>query len=277
MSRRLNGTGTLINKGHGKPYLARWSDGKGHVIYRTTGETRRSEALKVLAQFVRPFQEDHEIKVLENLAAKVSAAKKIKAQDEAEAKGIELDEIADHIDKNLAFADTTASSRSVYKGYVVTLVDWMKANRPDVKEMKDVTEDDARAFLEGTVDKVCSNLYNFRLVLYRRLWRVLQSDAHCSENPWMKFNKRKAEKHSMRRELTREELAKIFKFVKDDDEMTLAFATGLYTGLRRGDVCDLKWSEVDFPRIASWWCLGRPSATCPSPCGCRSTRASARF
>ena len=66
MKRRGNGFGTLISKGEGKPWLARWMF-KGMVHYKSTGEVDRERALKQLERITRPYRDAREEDAIRNL------------------------------------------------------------------------------------------------------------------------------------------------------------------------------------------------------------------
>lgn len=247
MSRRKNGTGTLINKGHGKPYMAKWSY-KGKVYYRTTGETKREKALQVLAKFIKPYQEENEIEVLNNLIAKAKSAETLKSESVDAEANVPLDEALDTFLADLSMADVTEGTKKNYRMYFGGFTRWLEKHHPEVRDMKQVTEDLAKEFLEYEKDVVGLDTYNFRLVFYKRVWKVLGKAAGCPSNVWDKFEKRKGCKNRMRRALTMDELAKLFEHIKNDDQATLLFTVGVYTGLRRGDCCTLRWEAVDFAR-----------------------------
>ena len=80
-ARRANGQGTLEKKPNGV-YLARWTK-NGKKFSRSTGTTKREEAEKILASFVRPFQETDENAVIEKLKAEIRIMeRKLKEKDE---------------------------------------------------------------------------------------------------------------------------------------------------------------------------------------------------
>lgn len=76
---------------------------------------------------------------------------------------------------------------------------------------------------------------------------MLEDNAGITKNPWRGITRKKQNPKS-RRELTVDELHKVCG--NADGEMRALFALGLYTGLRRGDCCTLRWGEVDLRRGA---------------------------
>ena len=74
---------------------------------------------------------------------------------------------------------------------------------------------------------------------------MLADDAGLTTNPFEHIERKKL-RTAERRELTTEEMRRIVEAASG--EMRLLFAVGLYTGLRLGDCCTLRWSEVDLIR-----------------------------
>lgn len=242
--RRKNGSGTLVSKGRGKPWLAKWVY-QGKVYYRSTGEIDKQKAKDKLAEFVKPYQEDSNIEVLHNLIAKAKSAEERRSEEIEAAKNIPLDEVMDKFLNDLSLADVVEQTKANYAHYFSALTSFLKLKHPEVTSMKQVTEEIAREFLEDTKDKVVVDTYNFRLVFYKRVWKTLGKEAGCEKNVWDSFEKRKGCKCTSRREFTVEELAKMFDCIKDDDETTLLFSFGIYTGLRKSDCCKMKWENID--------------------------------
>ena len=96
---------------------------------------------------------------------------------------------------------------------------------------------------------------NIYLVNLRQIFAVLAEDASVEENPFEKIPK--LENDSEEREpFTPEELALIGQ--EADEFLFPIFLFGVNTGLREGDICALKWSEVDLQR---GWINRRTSKT----------------
>ena len=186
MNRRGNGFGTLVSKGEGKPWLARWSYA-GRIYTKSTGEIDRGRALRVLEKLTRPFREDTKIEVLRSLEAKVKSA-----EDLAQTKSsIKLSDIGDMYSKSLYAKDVTDGTLNIYLTYVSSLVEWLSENTT-CKTTKDVKKSDAEAYLTDVADKICADNYNARLVFFKKLWRVFKVEGGLNENVWEEFKKMKA-------------------------------------------------------------------------------------
>ncbi len=251
MSRRENGFGTLISKGEGKPYLAKWTY-RGKPYYKSTGETDKKKALKVLEKLTRPFREDNKIEVLKNIEAKVKGAEDEIAYNNLKLPGIKLCDLEDVYRNSLMIKDITNKSLDLYCGYINNFIKWLTDNNHSkVIEMKDVNQKIAEEYFVYLANNRSIVVFNSTLFLFKKLWNSFKEEGRYINNPFDNITRRKNE-GSKRRELTVEELYKIFEFIKDKEDILCLFSLGLYTGLRVGDCACLKWNNVDlFRRIIS--------------------------
>ena len=235
MNRRLNGFGSLICKGEGKPWLARWVY-KGQVFYKSTGEPDKSKALKVLEQITRPFREQRAIDVERNLLNRIRSL-----QERATKTKLPVDELWNVFAKKLKHDDVEDSTAKVYEGMVCLMVKWMKKK---VKLVNDITSQIAEEYLEHLSESVGAASYNIRLVLFKRIWKSLQTEYQLCADTWENFKKKKVTK-STRRTVNNNELGNVITKAKTFD-MKLLLTIGLYTGLRLSDCALLKWNDIDF-------------------------------
>ena len=139
---------------------------------------------------------------------------------------------------------TMATYRSSWGRFVA----WMAAEYQDAKPvfLRDVTEEIAGAYMAHlrTLDWT-PNTYNKALGLFRLMFRVLKKQARMTVNPFDDITRRKLTTNS-RRELTIEELHRVITAATG--EKRLLFEIGMFTGLRLGDCCTLRWREVDLVR-----------------------------
>lgn len=89
------------------------------------------------------------------------------------------------------------------------------------------------------------NTYNKHVRVLELVFRVLARKVGLSGNPWSEIA-RKTENRESRRELTVEELNLICN--QATGELQRLLVLGIYTGMRLGDCCTLRWSEVDLVR-----------------------------
>jgi len=237
MNRRPNGFGSLINKGEGRAWLARWVY-KGEVFYRTTGETDKKKALKKLEYITRPYREKRAIDVERNLLNRIQSLQECCAKTQ-----LPIELLWNKFAKKLKHDDVTDGTTKIYEGAVNHLMNWMKIR---IKNTKDITTQLAEEYLDELASSIGTNTYNTRLVLFKRIWKSLKDEFSLNDDVWEKFNKRKAVK-SIRRTMQNIEIADVISKATTKD-MKLLLTIGLYTGLRISDCSLLKWSEVDFEK-----------------------------
>jgi integrase/recombinase XerD len=250
MSRRDNGFGSLISKGTNKPYLAKWTY-QGKTYYKTTGEIDKRKALKILEKLTRPFREKSKIEVLKNIESKIKDVEDEIKLNNLKLPGIKLVDLENVYRNSLYIKDITESTLNVYCGYINNFVKWISKNHSDIIEMKDVSKKIVEEYFVYLANNRSVVVFNATLVLFKKLWNVFKDEGRYTDNPFNDLSRRKGE-GSKRRELTVEELYKIFEYIKDKEDMLCLFSLGLYTGLRIGDCACLKWNNVDlFKRIIS--------------------------
>ena len=237
MTRRGNGFGSLINKGEGRPWLARWVY-KGHVYYKSTGEVDKKKALKKLEYITRPYREQREIDVQRNLLNRIQSLQECMSKN-----ALPIESIWDEFAKKLKHEDVESGTTRNYESAVNMMVKWMNGK---VKFAKDITKQLAEEYLAELASSVGANTYNIRLVLFKRIWKSLKDEFNLNENTWEEFKKRKATKSS-RKTLSNKELASVIAKA-DSFDMKLLLSIGIYTGLRISDCSLLKWEDVDLER-----------------------------
>ena len=237
MTRRGNGFGSLINLGEGRPWLGRWVF-KGQVYYKSTGETDKKRALKVLERITRPFRDAREEDAIRNLQNRL-----IELQEQRTRNELLVPDIWDEFAKKLKNDDVTDDTASRYETAVRLMAKWMVAK---VKFAKDITPKLAEEYLEHMFSTVGVATYNIRLVLFKRVWKSLNTDFQLCKDTWENFKKKKSVK-STRRTMSVEEIGKVIEHAETDD-MKLLLTIGTYTGLRISDCAMVKWKDIDFEK-----------------------------
>lgn len=241
---RSKGEGTLIKRG--KYWTARWvSNGKVHV--RSTKCTIKRDAEKKLAEFTKPFKEESEIAVLENLAAKVRVIES-EHKDEDLGEPVKLKFLVDTYITDVGSSPLRSGTEAGYNAKVSQFEEFVK------KEfVYEVTNDDVERFLQHKKKKAGIGTYNQYISVLRKLFRVaMKHDKRIKVNVWESFTKLKADKSAKRRELTTEEVKKLCdaadKSKMFNNELGMLFMVGVYTGLRVSDCVALKWCDIDMER-----------------------------
>ena len=242
---RANGYGTLAKTTSGL-YIARWMvDGK--LFTKSTGTHSRREAEAKLEEFTAPFRLGGEKRTLETFSKRIEGVAAELREWENKKPALSIPAAWSAYEKSGLRPDSGARTLADYEGYYSNLAEWLKRERPNYTELREVTQADAEAYAADLKAKRSAGTYNKRIVFFRCMWRVLNEceTAKLTCNPWEKIQKREVVSHS-RRELTVEELARVCSAV--DGEMRLLFAVGIYTGLRLGDCALLEWGCVDLVR-----------------------------
>jgi len=219
-------------------------DGKKFV--RTTGESEIDAARDVRDRELNPMNLKDEVDrtqaVLERVRTKEAAYQDalLKKADEEPATNF-----GDAWETYLAQQnrpDSGPVTLGQYKGWFDAFARWMAGTYPDVKELRRVTQEHGDRYAGKLLKTVSATTFNRHVNTLTLVWRVLGKAARLPANPWKEITRRRFVVHS-RRELTVEELGRIFNAAKG--EMRVLLALGTFCGLRLGDAANLKWSEVD--------------------------------
>ena len=244
VKKRGNRNGCIFRKG--RTYYLRWMvDGVTLKRSLHTGDRREAEA--EAERILAAYRAKDRAEVLANVTARLDGAKAELARIEAANPALSIPAAWSAYEKSGLRPDSGARTLSDYEGYYSGLAEWLKGNRPDYSELREVTQADAETYAAELKAKRSAGTYNKRIVFFRCMWRVLLEceAAKLTCNPWEKIQKREVVSHS-RRELTVEELARVCSAARG--EMRLLFAIGIYTGLRLGDCALLEWGSVDLVR-----------------------------
>jgi len=233
--------GSLFKRG--KYYWARWySDGKEFKL--STKKTSQKKAQEVLDEWVTPYRMKDDAETLRTLS---NRAESLEVQS---AEALRTDAELVHVWG--WFSSTTSrklprpATMEQYKVQWGIFNKWMTDNYPDLKTIEAVSLEHAQKFIRHLRDVRTANTANKYRNLLAMIWETLRGDGRTvAENYWIKIALGEVEQHS-RRELTIEELQEVCRSAPGD--LRPLFALGLYTGMRLGDCCTLKWSEVDLVR-----------------------------
>jgi integrase len=239
---RANGEGTLEKRG--KYWLARWTVNGKHYS-KSTHCSIRTDAEKKLAEFVRPFQISDEIEQLEFIKSKIAVKENQLEEINLEKYNCEITEIENKLDSIIRHTgEVTESTFDTYVSRLKSFLKWLNDSKHKITKVNEITEYIADDYLTHLSSKVSSTSWNFQVLLLKRIWNVCK----FKNNVWNKFKLKRRVNNSERRELTLEEIKKIADYIKDDKEMTMLFMLGIYTGIRKGDLANLRWENIDYIR-----------------------------
>jgi len=149
----------------------------------------------------------------------------------------------------LKSANRPDSGDRTLKGYASQFklfAKWLNQNHQQCTRLCDVTPEIAQEYANHLISLgFTENTFNKHMRLLHLVFRVLENKARIIHNHWSRITRKKEKKES-RRELTTDELRIICK--DTTGELRTLLALGLYTGMRLGDCCTLRWSEVDLSR-----------------------------
>ncbi|HEV2328003.1 MAG TPA: tyrosine-type recombinase/integrase [Verrucomicrobiae bacterium] len=94
---------------------------------------------------------------------------------------------------------------------------------------------------------VSPTTYNAHIKFLTHMFNVLKTKAGLTENIWADITRKEKAADQGRRNLTEDELKTIFERAKGNVRKMIAL--GLFTGLRLGDVVNLRWDEIDHDRF----------------------------
>ena len=125
---------------------------------------------------------------------------------------------------------------------------WMEHHHLEIGNLAEVTREAIAEYLACIRVDVCASTYHGRICVLREIFHVLADKAGLVDDPCDGVRLHADDCHS-RRELTLDELEQLLKAAtKAGNEWRRLFIVGIYTGLRLGDCCCLRWDSVNLER-----------------------------
>ena len=237
-------TGYLIKRN--RIFHACWTV-NGKKFMKSTGKTDKKEAKTKLDEFMSAFRLMDEVKTLEHIAGEIQGRKaEIARIEDAKQPPLLV------ADAWKAFVDATnrpdsgPATLEQYSFQFARFLRWLKTHHPAAPAMRDVSGMIAKEYAaELQASGVAAGTFTKHVRLLHLVFATLADRSRLTMNPWGKeiITRKKASPQS-RRELTFDELRKVCESASG--ELRPLLALGIYTGLRLGDCCTLRWCEVDF-------------------------------
>ena len=190
---------------------------------------------------------DEEIKKSREAKQELALAKAVyKARVGQSAPSMKLDDLA------TAWAALPRRRQNLSAGYLYTsradldrFAAHVKQRHPQATTLADVTPAMAEAFMAGERARgVAGRTYNGVLSLLKSTFTRLRRKAGLVDNPFEEIVS--MDENTVHRiPFTPEELKEILDAVENDDFCRPLIVTGIFTAMRRGDVCQLRWRDVD--------------------------------
>lgn len=207
------------------------------------------DAEKERQRIVGPSVGQSRVDHLKDIQAKLrDAHEDLVAAEEAAAPGVQIGDAWDRYLASTNRPDTGEATLRQYGFQFDRFRRWIEAEHPEILALADVSPAIAREYAADLKSQIHKGTFNKHIRLLHLVSEVLASDACIARNPWGKENitRFRNVKQSTRREFTTPEMG---RFVQSaDGELKLLLALGVYTGLRLGDCCTLRWDEIDVAR-----------------------------
>lgn len=244
----------------GSVYIARWmADGKRYS--RSTGETDKDEAEKLLKKWTAPFRLDNETERLKVIESRMTQANMELAKALESMPGMVLaDAWKEFVDapkgKTLRGRAINPTGRTLedYKAKWLAFINWVKTTHPKKDEegrdrhieMREITPEIGHQYIRHIESHFSLNTRNKTITLLRLIFSVLALKSRMTVNPFADEVTTKAPPRR-KRALTTSELAEVSSVLENsgDRELELLFAMGYYLGARRGDCALMRWASID--------------------------------
>ncbi len=246
-----------IFKRPGRPcYYARWQqDGRDYL--RSTGETDRKKALAKLNEMVAEHRGELEV---EDIGAKLlKLLDALPKEEQPEARQAWARRILGGQENKLEIAkgweawrananreyEPKASTLAGYEAIWRRFATW--AQNRGLQYFHEVQPADAEAYgADLWASKVSPATFNAHIKFLRSAFAALELKAGLATNPWSRLKTKQKTVGEGRRNLSMEELQTVM--ARAEGNLHLMLAVGLFTGMRLGDVVNLRWDCLDFDR-----------------------------
>lgn len=244
---------SLYKRSGSKKWFMRF-EYRGRTYRQSTGEEDKRKARKVMNREIAKLKGDMSV---DSLVDQVLNAIQKLPEKEQEKKRCEVAQrIVQGVESQVTIADAwktwlrnpkkrNPSDKTLYayKGRWQAFQKWVRKKHRHAKALHEVTSPMAEQYASQLWGSgVSPSTYNLHINFLKGMFRVLKVQAGLAQNVWLELPTMGRETES-RRELKPEELQEVCRTAKGD--LRYMFALGLYTGMRLGDVCMLKWEEVD--------------------------------
>ena len=217
---REKGTGSLQREKSGRYTLRVGINGKRYS--RSTRTTDKAKAEQMLDRFLAPF----------GLGSRK----------------LPLAEAWHHYEMSPQRKDIARSTMNAKRVAWMRFARWVEENHIEVTHLGDVTDIVIAEYLAEYRCHHTASTYNGHVCTLREVFKILSDKAGLVYDPWGGVRLLSDDSLS-RRELTIGEIEQLYiQAEKQGAEWKLLIMTGLYTGLRLGDCCHLKWENVNLER-----------------------------
>ena len=217
---REKGTGSLQLEKSGRYTIRVGINGKRYS--RSARTTDRAKAEQMLDRFLAPF----------GLGSRK----------------LPLAEVWHHYEMSPQRKDIAKSTMNAKRVAWMRFARWVEENHVEITHLDDVTDVAVAEYLAEYRCHHSASTYNGHVCTLREIFQLLAEKAGLMYDPWGGV-RLLSEDSLSRRELTIGEVERLYmQAEKLGAEWKLLIMTGIYTGLRLGDCCHLKWENVNLER-----------------------------
>lgn len=227
-----------IRYGHLKKRGTKW-----YIIYRedgrqkwiSTGCTRRDDAEKFRTEqmrIVNARDKESELRHQADLLANERNNHKTMA--------IQIESVWKLFSESTFRRETAAATLSIYERMWEKFAEWLQTTNPKIQNVYQITDTIVEDYFRHLSQSVGNSTYNVHARILTYIFRTLGKRTKL-ENHFERIPRKRHTAES-RRELTADELKLILDTT--DGWIHRLIMIGIYTGLRLGDCCNLRWSEI---------------------------------
>ncbi len=244
--------GRVYTRGKSKNYYAEYTI-NGNTFRRLLRDkdgnptTSVKVARTLLHDLLNPLKLKEKQDVVQQIAGSVQNLEERIEKAERELEPVlKISEAWDAYERSLKRKDCGERTLRGYEMYFAIFKRWVEDKYPDAVYMRDVTLEMATEYAASIIKAgKTANTFNKHIGFLKLIYRVLDDSIKAGKNPFIEIERRQQNTQS-RRELTVQELLTILERATGD--MYVLLLLGATTGMRLGDCCTLKWSEVDLIR-----------------------------
>ena len=240
-TRRAKGDGSLFVRNG--IFYAQWRQ-EGVTHKASTGikegeKNARKRAEEWLADKVEPMQLRRKADGIAILMRQLQTVEeRIAADIESTRHKTTVGELEEIFRRSPRRPDCSAEMLEFYCGVLRRFADGVGNDMVAAKVGESEAEDYARTISKA----MAAGTYNKALNALTLVWNVVSREAGIKEpNPWKGLARRRSDAH-VSRSFTQEETDSILAIA--EGEMKKLIAVCLYTGLRLGDACQIKWTDI---------------------------------
>lgn len=243
-NRRTKGAGSIC-----------WIRDSYYLFYTTNGKRRSICLHATTIDDAKKNAEEFLPKSLQTATTKEQVAVHIAEARQliSDAKAIQLSDAWAAFEASPERGDCKEVTLEWHKRIWTRFTTWMADKHPEVKTLKIISASIAAEYathLWGT--GMSGATYNNQFASLRTVLNTLAFQAGLSKDPFKGIERKRPEKKE-RLGFSLADIAKIMEVFKEEkfyvlnkQEMEVLFNIGIFTGMRLGDCCLLKWESVDF-------------------------------